>query len=285
MLATGYRPDPHVVVQRRPKFHLLKAGRGLGVSPLPLATNNRAHMAPSVGGPGILQQGNTNACEGHAHASGVTLRYAIQGTPIPLASPICIYQGALMLQRGTNPDGTLPPLRDDGTEPSLIIQAMRQWGIASAAKWGNFPADPATICNEPTLAQLETAGDFELTGAYFLESSGDQFCTDLMTALAAGYVCTGAIAASGAAFQSYSGGVLPALDNAVDHATLWVDYSWDGSNLSSLVVYGVNSWGEGWGESSAPGIGGGMYRASRDFVAKYSGDCAVLDVSQYVGGP
>ena len=273
----GYRPDPDIVRQRRPKFHLFRSK--LGVGPLPSSTNNRAKLAASAGGPGILNQWQTGSCEGHAHASGVTLRFALMGQPIPLASPIAAYQGALVLQRGTNPDGTLPPLQDTGTEPSLVIQSLQQWGIASAASWGNYPADPSTICNEPTLSQLESAREFELSGAYFLESAGDQFCYDLMSALAAGYPCTGAIAASSNAFQNYTGGVLGALDNDIDHATLWIDYiGFDGSNLSSVTFIGVNSWSEDWGESDAPGISGGMYRCNADFVRKYYQDCAVLDV-------
>lgn len=74
----GYRSDPEVVRQRRPKFHLLKAARGLGAAPLPLSTNNRQYLLPSAGGPGILNQFQTSSCEGHAHASGITLRFAIE---------------------------------------------------------------------------------------------------------------------------------------------------------------------------------------------------------------
>jgi hypothetical protein len=283
---TGHIPDPEIVRQRRLKFHILKALRGLGVSALPLASNNRRWLLPSVGGPGILFQADTSSCEGHGWASGVTLRYASLRTPIPLASPICMYDGARVLSRGLNPDGTLPKLTDEGTEPSLIVSAMTRWGIASAEKWGDYPASSSTINNEPTLDELETAGEFELDGAYFLSSEGDQFCYDLMTALASGYPCVSAIAASNPSFQNYTGGVLGPLGPQVDHASLWVDYDFDGTNLSSLVFYGVNSWGDGtqgeepWGESTVTGIAAGMYRFNRDCAVEYRQDCAVVDVHQ-----
>lgn len=275
----GYRPDPEIVRQRRPKFHMLKSARGLGVSALPTSTNNRQFLPVSRGGPGILDQGQTGSCEGHAHASGFTLARAIRGAPIALRSPIALYTMARIMGETPGADGELPPLVDDGTEPSLVLQAAQTWGAPAASDWGNYPADPATINRPPNLGELEAADGFRLKGAYFLTSSGDQFCLDLMTAFAAGFVCTGAIAASSAAFNNYRSGVLGPLDDEIDHATLWVDGSWDGVNPSSLVVYGVNSWSVGWGEDDA-GVGGGMYRCSAAFLQKYSQDCAVLDVGQ-----
>jgi hypothetical protein len=269
----------------------MKAAHGLGAAPLPLSTNNRAKLAAASGGPGILNQGDTSSCEGHAHASAITLRYALMGTPVPLVSPIGLYDFARMVGRSPNADGSLPALTDDGTEPSLIISGMQEWGIVSAKTWGDYPADPSTINVEPTVDDVADAAEFELSGAYFLKSAGDQFCTDLMTALAAGFPVTSAIAASSDTFQNYRGGVLGPLDEDVDHASAYVDYSWDGANLSSLVIYGVNSWGDVdasgaiiWGEGDAPGILGGMYRANRDFVAQYANDACVLDVQAVKAG-
>lgn len=286
LFKTGHIPDPEIVRQRRLKFHMLKALRGLGVSALPLSSNNRRWLLSSVGGPGIFDQHDTSSCEGHAWASAVTLRYAILRTPIPTASPICPYDGARVLSRPLNEDGTLPKLTDDGTEPSLIVSAMNRWGIASADKWEGFPASSQTINDEPTLDELETAGEFEIDGAYFLSSEGDQFCYDLMLALASGYPCVSAIAASNPTFQNYTGGVMGPLGPKVDHASLWVDYEWDGQNLSSFKGFGVNSWGDGtqgdtpWGESTVTGIAAGMYRFNRDCAVEYRQDCAVVDVHQ-----
>ncbi len=279
----GYRPDPEVVRQRRAKFHMLKAARGLGVSPLPLKTNNRQFLPVAAGGPGIGNQWKTGRCEGFAHASGFTVGAAMQGTPIPPRSPDAAYTMARILEQPMHPDGELPTLVDEGTEPSLILQAAQIWGVASIAQWGD-PNDVAAVNRPPTVGQLEASDDFRLKGAYFLTSHGEAFCRDLMTALAPraegqmGFPCTGAIAASSAAFNNYTGGVLGPLDDDVDHATLWIDYEWDGVNLSSLWVYGVNSWGTDWGEDDA-GVGGGMYRCNAAFVQKYAQDCAVLDVT------
>lgn len=277
---TGHIPDPPDVVARRKGFHLLKAKRGLGAAPLPLKTNNGAFLAASAGGPGILNQVDTSSCEGHAHGSGITTRFAILGKPIPLVSPKCVYDVARIVSRSPNPDGSIPPLVDEGTEPNLVLAGLGEWGAASAVSWGNYPVSSSTINLEPTPQALMLAGDFKLLGAYFLDgSAGDAYLIALMTALAAGYPVTGAIAASSSTFQGYSGGVLPALDADVDHATLWLDYEWDGSNLSSLVVDGVNSWGEVWGAPYAPGVAGGMYQAGRDFLAKYASATAVLDLA------
>lgn len=278
---TGHLPDPPEVVARRAGFHLFKAKRGLGDAPPPLKSENRIHLAVANGGPGILNQADTSSCEGHAHGSGATLRSAIEGKPGPLLSPIAPYTFARMMGRQPGPDGRLPPLADEGTYPSMLLAGMAEWGLCSANDYGDYPASSLTINREPTnLAQLEKCALLKLDGAYFLKSSGDEYVKDLMIALAAGFPCTAAIAASSDAFQEYVGGVLGPLDDAVDHATLWVDYEWDGANLSSLIVYGVNSWGEGWGEADAPGVTGGMYRANRDFVGKYSSSVAVLNLQR-----
>jgi hypothetical protein len=275
---TGHRPDPDIVRQRRAKFHILSDRHNLGAAPRPLSTNNRAKLATTAGGPGILNQSVTQSCEGHAFASGVTLRFAILGTPIPLASPIAAYDFARVLGRTPNPDGTLPALTDTGTEPSLVIQGATQFGICTAATYGDYPANPATINLEPTPQELQAAREFELNGAYFFSSSGDQFIYDMMTALAAGYPVLSAVAASGAIFNNYHGGILPMLDADVDHASLWIDYEWDGANLSSFVGYGANTWGVGWGTTFAPDITGGMYEFDRDFAVGYGADAAALDV-------
>jgi hypothetical protein len=272
---TGHRPDPPEVVARRPKLHLHPRIGAIRATPIPLKTNNRAKLDSSVGGPGILDQGQTSSCEGHAHASAITLYFACLGKPIPLVSPVGLYQGALLLQRQPNTDGTLPPLSDDGTEPSLIIQAMSEFGASSADTYGNYPADPSTITSEPTLAQLEAEQNFVLNGAYFMASTGDDKVRDLMACLAAGEFVTDAIPASGPEFQGYSGGVLGALSGPIDHANLIVDYEWDGSNLSSVIVYCANSWGMQWGAALAPGISGGMYQANRAYVDQAADFCVM----------
>lgn len=284
----GHKADPPEVRARMAGFHLLKARRGLSAAALPLSTNNRQFLQVSAGGPGIRDQKQVGACEGYANTSGITLRYALMGTPIPLMSAIGAYQCALMIQgsfvQGSN------TLSDDGTEPNILLQGIQTFGGCSVATWGNEPATPDSVIVQPDLARLEKAATFPLRGAYAIASTGDQYLTDLMIALAAKYPVTGAIAASSSTFNNYTGGVLTAMDNNVDHATLWLDYSWDGKNLSSLILFGANSWGDGlegdppWGESDAPGIAAGMYRGDYAFANAYNGSSFVIDVAPVATG-
>jgi len=171
---TGYRPDPPDIVIRRNGYHLFAARKGITVSPLPLSTNNRQWLLPSKGGPGILNQGQTGSCVGHALAAATTLRFALQLKPISLVSPIGWYNVARSIDRGPDVHGNLPALQDQGSEPSQAIRGAQEWGVESAATWGNYPADPKTINNEATLKQLEDAAEFTLNGAYFLNSTGNQ---------------------------------------------------------------------------------------------------------------
>lgn len=272
----GHRPDPPEVAARRKGFHLLKAKRGFDASSLP----SKVDLSPYVtgpGGPGIFDQGSTGSCEGHAHAGAITARFAALGAPIPVVSPIGIYCLARCIGRQANRDGTLPPLTDDGTEPSLAISAVETWGVTSVDAWGSFPADPSTINAEPSLAELEDASDFKLLGAYFLQHAGDQKVLDIMTALAAGYPVVIALPASGETFNDYTGGVMGALSGPIDHANYIVGYELaTPGNYGSVIVKCVNSWGVGWGER-------GMYRANRHFVDQLE-DCCAIDVAPATAG-
>lgn len=277
-LHTGRLPDHPAVVAARPKFHLHPDAARLRSAQLPTSTANRSRLLVANGGPGILNQGQTGSCEGHAHAAATTLFFALRGTPIPLVSPVGWYQGALMLQRQPKSDGTLPYLSDDGTTAWTILQAASLFGVASAQTYGLYPANPATITKEPELLQLEAEQAFVLGGAYFINSIGDQRCFDVMACLAAGIPVTMALAASGPDFQGYHGGVLGVTSGPIDHANYFVDYEWDGANLGSLVLHCVNSWGVGWGEpDSLSGASGGTYRANRFFLAQAE-DLCVMDL-------
>lgn len=261
----GHRPDPAEVVARRKGFHLLSARARMSANALPLSVDLTRYVTGN-GGPGILDQGSTSSCEGHAHAGAISVRFAVLGTPIPLPSPIGIYTMARCV--GGRPGAALV---DDGTEPSLAIAAIQEWGVASAETWGNYPADPGTINAAPSLAELEVASDFMLRGGYFLQSSGDQKVRDIMTALAAGYPVVMALPASGAGFNGYASGILGALDGPVDHANYVVGYEVKSlGDYSSVVVKCVNSWGMLWGMQ-------GMYKGNRAFVDQLA-DCCALDV-------
>lgn len=267
---TGHIVDPADVVLRRPGLHILAARhgglRGAMGGALPPSTNNRGAMTFPV-----LDQGQTGSCVGHAFAAGATLRLAIAGSPVSLRSPIAIYLLARKLggMGALQPDGSRSSITDDGSEPSLAAQGLREWGVPAADEWGNYPADPSTINADATEAELERSSLCELDGAYFLQSVGDQFLRDLMASLAAGFPVACAVPGGGPEFQGYSGGILGSVSGPIDHDILAVDYSWDGSDLGTLVVNFLNSWGL-WGE-------GGFVRAGRTFLGQMA-DCGVLDV-------
>jgi hypothetical protein len=275
---TGHRPAPPEVVARRKGFHLLHQKRSLGSVSLATSYDYSA-VVISNDGPGILDQGQTGSCEGHGHAGGITTNFAIKGSPIKLVSPIGIYAVARCIGRKPDASGHLPPLTDDGTESDLAIAGIEEWGVCSADSWGDFPANPATINDEPTMAQLERASDFRLNGAYFLTSdpSSDQYVIDIMTALAAGYTVAFALPASGPEFQGYTGGVLSSLSGPVDHENYLVGCSVPSAGAySQATVRGVNSWNKGWGE-------GGFYSLGRLALAQTQ-DACVLDLSPAAGG-
>jgi hypothetical protein len=264
----GYRPDPAQVRKRRAGFHLLKARRQLAAGALPVSVSLKSQV---LAGPGILDQGQTGSCTGHAVAGAITTRFQIAASPIRLVSPVGCYTVGRLIDLVPNPDGSMPALTDDGAEPSQVVRGVSEWGVTSATTWGDYPADPATINNLPTFADLEATTEFELQGAYFLNSTGDAFVIDLMTAIAAGYPVTHALCASDPTFENYTGGVLGAMNGTLDHYNYVVGYAWDGSDPDSIVVEAVNSWGPSWGEQ-------GFYRADRAFVDQMQ-DSAVFDVT------
>ncbi|MHB8330780.1 MAG: C1 family peptidase [Acidiferrobacteraceae bacterium] len=282
---TGHIPDHPAVVARRLGLHHFRGIGAMRTAPLG-PTSNRAKLW------GIWDQHDASGCEGCAHASGVTLRLALAGTPLSEpVSNVGLYLGALLVDRQPNPDGTLPALIDQGTMPSSILTAMGLWGSCGASAWGQQPMSGATMWSdpttqaliEPTPEKLYAESSFKLGGAYFIQSTGNQKILDIMAALAAGFPVSIAIPASGQDFQGYKGGVLGALSGPVDHANLLVDVlSWDGKDPTTAVFVGVNSWNQAWGEGE-PGnpsnITGGMYRCNSDFIAGLQ-DACILDVTR-----
>lgn len=301
---TGHIPDHPVTVAKRIGLSMFRGYSAMRAATLPLATKNRAQLK------WLLNQQDTSSCEGHAHASGISLRLALAGTPLSeVVSPVGLYYGALMVDRVPNADGTLPDLFDSGTMPSSILSAMQTWGSTGASVWGQYPASSTTMYQDPSNPQsplvlphpeqLFAESSFRLNGAYFVQSTGLQKVIDILTALAAGYPVSDAIPASGDSFQSYEGGVLTAaqMTGPVDHANLIVDYAWTGtqdqmtswlggaSGLDQyLVGYGVNSWGGvgcpfggTWGAVDPLNSLGGQYKFERTFFDMVQ-DACILDV-------
>ena len=307
----GYIADPsHVVAARdldvvhrflAPK--LVGAGTSGG---FPTSTSNRQFLVPSRGGPGILNQFSYSCCTGFASGGGATASFAARGISVPLLSPIQPYDVGRAID---NPpvDGVYAPLVDQGAMPNQVVRGCMTFGMASASAWGCYPPTSATINLPPTPAELEEAGEFLLTGAYFLDD-GDPAARILgfIKACAAKYTVTTSVQASGDAFENYTSGVLTAtqLTGDLDHYTYGIDYAWTGSAANwltflsalsggstsvwqslqaQLTGYFVNSWDVTWGWSDVPGISGGLYQADASAIANFS-DMAVWDVTQQSEG-
>lgn len=304
MRATGHIPDRPSAVGSRAPFHRYAAARGLSSASLPTSTNNRPCLATSQGGPGIPDQDGTSSCTGHAARGAANTEAALAGAPIPLLSAVQPYLNALQAVRPPpNPDGSFAPLVDGGTEPSLVVAAGAR-GWCSAKTWGDEPASPATIVSEDPehAALMMRAAEFQVAGAYFLPADPAQVLLGILTAFTAKKPVTWALPASGGAFNAYKGGILTGamLAGYVGHYNFGVDFAWLGTAvqwstfvtalqqgatatwqamLSLLVLYGVNSWSEDWGESDVPSLAGGLYRLDGT-AAGLLEDLAVWDVVQ-----
>jgi hypothetical protein len=311
MYSTGHLPDHPEVVKRRKLLRLTRLGAGflLLAGSLPMATTNRAWMAVSKGGPGILDQDGIGACEGFAHASSATRFLTSQGQSSGLLSPTALYLGALLIDQTVQPDGKLSPVTDTGTMPSSIDSAWQVFGAllakddpqypASTATMYQTPSDPNSLLVLPAVEELYADNSFRYTGAYFLTTQGPARLLEALSTLAAGRDITVAIAASGPQFQNYSDGVLGALSGDIDHANFITDYEWTGSAADwaafttaltqndtatiarlapQLIFHCVNSWSEGWGEAdSIAQVSGGMYRANTAFFDQAQ-DLSVIDL-------
>ena len=305
MHGRGYNAAPPDVVARRVAFRVLsaKAGRVASASALPLLTSNRQFVAAALGGPGILDQDGTDGCVGHVISNCITTRFSLCKTPIALVTPIGCYTVGRDILRVVNPDGTLSKLTDSGLDPDVGMQGVQTYGVCSAMTWGNFPASPATVNAEPTPAQLEAAKDFVLQGAYFIYGSNASTLLQIMQALASQYPVSNSVASRNVGFDEYTGGVIPAsvMDGTLDHYTMLIDYQWlsdeasfeafvtklqndevDMAAIANLIIYGVNSWGESWGESDVAGISGGLYRVQADALSFMDSFC-VWDVATPTG--
>lgn len=263
-MKTGAKIDPP---GHKTPFQVLKAKASLGSS-LPRSVSY-ADMAI------ILAQGEASACTGMSKAGSIYLRMLLMGTPIALPSYIGLYNGGLRIDRIPNPDGSLPALEDGGVQSNQVTRAAAEWGCCSATTWGNLPITPEACIMEPTERQLSAASQFKVTGSYGILTLGDQACVDTMTALANGFPVECTLYAD-TAFQQYNGGVLTVPSNWNDpnpgtgwHRNYLVGYEWDGSDLSTVVFQGANSWGN-WGES-------GFWRAGRPWFDQLL-DKNVMDV-------
>jgi hypothetical protein len=193
------------------------------------------------------------------------------GAPIDeLLCPLSTYQMARVLDRAQwSQTGALPPLRDNGTDPGLAMQAITEWGVETCAAMlgvdgpgaAYTAALAARVNEEPTLFDLEAAHGFEVIGQYQVTSQGQRRTDEVCAALAAGFaVCFSAYASDGR-FQGYAGGVLadPPAGSWCDHFMFAVGYrTVDGRR----IFFGRNSWSENWGVGGTFEFGEGVLAAS-----------------------
>lgn len=303
MFRRGHIADHPQTVARRLGLHLHPDFGAMRAGTLPMAAATyRDNLPTSAGGPGILNQNDTDTCEGHAHAAGATLLFKNEDDALPeVLSPAGLALGAYLVDRGPpGSDGKLPDMLDVGTMPSSVLTAFAAWGAVGASAWGQYPVSSKSLYvdpsnpNSPVIPpppdKLFLESSCRLKGAYFVQTVGLQKVLDILRALAAGKPVSIAIPASGQAFQSYTGGILGALAGPVDHANLLIGYAWTGTQAQFdawqggatgldqyLVLVDQNSWGEGWGWSDVPGIAGGLCQVGRAFVDQLQ-DACVLDL-------
>ena len=125
-------------------------------------------------GPLMSQVGPT--CQGHRVAQGLWIASAAAGNPLPwMPSPEGIWRDAGIFERVPHPDGTLPPISNDGRTTSDVIRALATCGVrpikATPSPSGYTDVDEATLTREPRLDELEQEALTLITGEYALDLS------------------------------------------------------------------------------------------------------------------
>jgi hypothetical protein len=136
------------------------------------------------------------------------------------------------------------PLADIGCDPVDSLDAVAKWGVRPMlAVSGRYSdADPSTVNDEPTLADLESGFKCHLSGDYQLAS-----VPHVVSALAAGMPVCIDVMASGSTWQNYDGNSIMSPDwGATDHYVCLLGYRrLPGGHF---VFMGRNSWGPDWGQ-------------------------------------
>lgn len=260
--ATGYLPDP--IGHKRTPFALLAARLGIDTTP------SSASMKMSI--PGVLDQGPTSSCTGHASSiawflalSYMTPHLASNWDWIP--SPTEIYRNGRAIDR----TDLSVPLEDGGAEPNQVFRAVNEFGVrpmrGPTSDGRNSDAELGTINDEPKLGDLEEEALLLPLGEYAIFDVGAARIQALRRAISANKPVCVAIAGGGRVFQGYTGGVLPALRSPLDHYVLLCAYTTDANGKT--IFEGLNSWGESWGE-------GGYFRLNED-AAQELGDLVAIN--------
>jgi len=168
-----------------------------------------------------------------------------------MASPRCVYTNGRCIDRLPNPDGVLPPLVDEGANISTVCRGIGEWGVrpmhGPTSDGRNSDAEPSNVNDEPKLGELEEEAQHLVVGEYGITSRGKTRRDESCAAIAAGDPIAVGIAGGSAAFQSYTGGIMPALHSELDNCVLV--YGYETQPDGSVVFFIRNSWGTGWGEN------------------------------------
>lgn len=233
----GYRRNP--LRRERPLFSSHFAA--LNASPKPLESVSLAPFDPP-----IFDQGVTGSCVGHARARGIYISRAASGKPLPfIPSPSEIYKLALCYER----IDWHTPLVDSGCDPVDSIEAVSLLGVKGMTPLpGRFSdADPDTITIAPTLESIEEDHKFPLLNDHLITEKGKERARLFCAAITAGYPVCFDVPGGSDEWQSYTGGILVANRQQLDHYVCAIGYGID--SQGALTVIGDNSWGDEWGFS------------------------------------
>ena len=237
----GLIPDPKVDVPSASRF---LAGASLTPSSASLAK----FRSP------IRDQSPLSACVGFATGAAIECAFAVKGQPIAPRSR----QGIYTIGRCAAREG-MAPIDDRGSVPSVVMQALTDWGAPSEASW---PFDPSTVNADPDLAELEAADVFKIRGFYRIDTFGAERLDEIMLAIAAGHCCAFAVSVD-RAFEDWNGrGTIgaPTGPSLGGHYLLADEFT---TTASGLVVTGPNSWSSSWGD-------GGLFHGDESFIAGWS---------------
>jgi hypothetical protein len=215
--------------------------------------------------PQIFDQGGTSSCVGHARARGLYVAAAAQGSPLPfIPSPVDLYRLALCYERGD----WRTPLRDNGCDPVDTLDGAHEWGIRAIgpmARDGRYSdADPATITNNPTLADLRAARFARIADDSQLSIMNP--VQDAMAALAEGRPVCIDVPGGSVAWQAYGPSSAPLLGipDPTDHYVVLLGYWVD---AGGVFFIGHNSWGTTWGKGGAFVADSSVVRRAFDLIA------------------
>jgi hypothetical protein len=214
---------------------------------------------------GILDQGSTNSCVGHAIAIAADTRLRHIGAIKERPSPLSIYSIARELARKGK-----GAMVDDGCWPRAAMKGVGNYGVAFERDW---PLEQSRVNADVPWDVLQKASAFKLDAFFRVDSVGHSRVEDILYALARGYPVVFGTDIDHQ-FQDHhgSGVVQPATkDNLGGHMMCLIGYTTTGAGRTRLR--GVNSWGTGWGDH-------GFYWCEENFILDpRAGDFYVCQVS------